>query len=280
MEYKTLNDGNKIPMIGLGTYRINPADAERAVKIALANGYTSIDTANVYFNEEAVGRGIKASGVDRSKLFVTSKIFPTVFDDFDKAVEDTLRRLQLDYLDLLLLHRPYGDYLSAYSRLLNARKKGLVRSVGVSNFTLEQIEELHEKTGVYPAINQIELNVERGREKEQPQFEGKGVAVESWFPFGGNAKLLDDPVIEEIAGKLGKSPAQIVLNYLIDRGVIVIPGSKTESHIKDNLDVFSFSLTEDEKAALAKLSRKKPHGDLFGPLTYRFLKKDYFEKKN
>ena len=280
MEYKTLLDENKMPLIGIGTFRISRPDVEEAVCFALQNGYSSVDTANVYFSEEAAGRGIKKSGRDRESLFITSKIFPNSFKEFDKAVEGTLDRLGLDYLDLLLLHRPYGNYVQAYKRLIEAQRRGLVRSIGVSNFSVKQIEELISATGVIPAVNQIECNPLYGREGEVEPMIEKGIAIESWYPFGGGkGSFLGEEALVSAANNHHKSVQQVILRYLIEKGYVAIPGSKTPSHIKENIDIFDFSLTKEEKEAISKLSIGKPKEGIMGALTYRLTSKNYYEKK-
>lgn len=274
-----LNDGYVIPRLGLGTFRISRPDAERSVEYALRNGYALIDTANVYFNEEAVGRGIKNSGKPREEIFLTSKIFPVSFKNFEAAVDDTLKRLQVDYLDLLLLHRPYGDFVKAYKDLVKAKEQGKVRSIGVSNFSLAQLKKIIDATGVVPAVNQIELNPYYPRLALQDDFTKQGIVSQSWFPFGGGKKagLLDDPVLVEIAANHDASVAQIILAYLIARDVVAIPGSRSEAHIKDNFAASEIKLSEAELNAIKALDKHKEHRD-FGRLFYRMTPKNYFEK--
>lgn len=274
-----LNDGYVVPRLGLGTFRISRPDAERSVEYALRNGYSLIDTANVYFNEEAVGRGIKNSGKAREEIFLTSKIFPVSFDDFEKAVDGTLERLQVDYLDLLLLHRPYGNFVKAYKDLIKAKEQGKVRSIGVSNFSLAQLKKIIDATGVVPAVNQIELNPYYPRLALQDALNERGIVTQSWYPFGGGAKagLFDDGVLVEIAASHGATVAQIILAYLLARNVIAIPGSKSEAHIKDNFAASSITLSESELNAIKALDKHKEHRD-FGRPFYKMTPKNFFEE--
>ena len=279
MKNIALNDGYSIPELGLGTYRLKPNEAYNSVKAALAIGYRHIDTANVYFNEEAIGRAIKESGIPREELFITSKIFPNVFKEIDKAIDNTLNRLGIDYLDLLLLHRPYGDYTSAYLRLVEAKKAGKTRSIGVSNFTMKHLADLAEKTDVVPAINQIEITPYFTRDEERALMKEKGIVIEAWSPFGAGSKtLLHDPVIEEIAKAHGKSVPQVIIRFLLDKEIVVFPGSKSEPHIKSNFEIDDFTLTEDETKAIESLNTKKPAKDLFGKFLYRLLPKDFSDR--
>ncbi|MCR5491588.1 MAG: aldo/keto reductase [Bacilli bacterium] len=275
-----LNDGYVIPRLGLGTFRISREDAERSVEYALRNGYDHIDTANVYLNEEAVGRGIKKSERKREEIFITSKIFPSSFKDFPKAVDETLERLQLDYIDLLLLHRPYGNYKKAYQDLVAAQKAGKVRSIGVSNFTMKQLKEIIDLTGVVPVLNQIECNPYNPRIEIQKEMNELGIITESWFPFAsGSKKLFDEPVLIDIAKKREKSVPQIILAYLSARDVVAIPGSRSEAHIKSNLESLSIELSPEEVGAISKLRKGDGSKDWLGPIMYRLIKPNFFEKK-
>ena len=275
-----LNDGYIIPRIGLGTFRISPQDAEKSVEYALRNAYCMIDTANVYMNEEAVGRGIKSAGKPREEFFLTSKIFPNAFKNFSKALDETLERLQVDYLDLLLLHRPYANWKKAYQDLLEAKKAGKVRSVGVSNFTVKQINELIALTGVAPAINQIECNPHCAKIEFQKEMDKLGVTTQSWFPFnGGDKKLLEDETLVRIANEHSATAPQVILAYLMQRNVIVIPGSRNPEHIQSNFEAQKLVLSEQEMLEISTLSKGNGHGDFLGSLFYRFTPSNYYEKK-
>ncbi len=280
MKKIVLNDGNAIPELGLGTYRLKPNEAYNSVKAALAIGYRHIDTANVYFNEEAIGRAIKESGIPREELFITSKIFPNAFKEIDKAIDNTLDRLGIDYLDLLLLHRPYGDYVSAYTRLVEAKKNGKTKSIGVSNFTMKHIAALESKTEVIPAINQIEITPYFTRDEERRLMKEKGIVIEAWSPFGSGSKtLLHDPLLEKVAKAHNKSVPQVIIRFLLDKEIVVFPGSKSEPHIKSNFEIDDFTLTEDETKAIESLNTKKPAKDLFGKFLYRLLPKDFSDRE-
>lgn len=280
MDGLKMNDGYVIPRLGLGTFRISREDAERSVEFALRNGYTLIDTANVYLNEEAVGRGIKNSEKPRGEFFLTSKIFPNLFEDMERAVDETLQRLQVEYIDLLLLHRPYGNIKKGWQGLVEAQKKGKVRSIGVSNFSLKQIQQIVDATGVTPVLNQIELNPYCPRIKFQKELEALGILTQSWYPFGGgkNPKLLKDPVLVEIADAHHATVHQIILAYMAARDVLAIPGSRTESHIKSNLEALDIILTQGEIDRISALRKNEGAPD-FGRLFYRAFSTNYFEPK-
>ena len=275
-----LNDGYVIPRIGLGTFRISPADAEKGVEYALRNGYCMIDTANVYMNEEAVGRGIKSSGKPREEFFLTSKIFPNSFKHFEKAVDETLERLGVEYLDLLLLHRPYGNWKKAYQDLVAAQKAGKVRSVGVSNFSLKQLQEIIQLTGVTPVLNQVECNPYCARVELQQEMAKLGIITQSWFPFGGgDSKLLSEEVLVNIAKAHNASVQQVILSYLMKRDIVVIPGSRNPAHIQSNFESQNLVLADEEMEQITKLSKGEGHNEFLGSFFYRFLPTNYYEKK-
>ncbi len=257
MEFATLNNGVKMPMAGIGTFLLTPDEAEASVLSALACGYRLIDTANAYVNEKAVGRAMKKSGVERKDIFLETKLWPAFYGQAD-AVDKTLERLDTDYIDLLLIHQPAGNYVAGYQLMEKAYKEGKVRAIGLSNFTPGQIQEILDLCEVKPAVLQTEVHP-YSQEKELKKFLSKeGMVIQAWYPLGhGDKALIQEPLFTELAKKYGKSSAQIILRWHIQDGNIVIPGSKNPDHIKDNFDLFDFSLTEDEMAKIAAMDQQK-----------------------
>lgn len=257
MEYVTLNNGVKMPMAGIGTFLLSPDEAEASVKSALADGYRLIDTANAYVNEKAVGRAMKASAVAREEIFLETKLWPSFYED-DDAVEKTLARLDTDYIDLLLIHQPAGNYIAGYKQMEKAYKEGKVRAIGLSNFNVDQIKEILDVCEVRPAVLQTEVHP-YSQEKELKTFLAKeGIVIQAWYPLGhGDRALLEEPLFAKLGEKYGKSNAQIILRWHIQDGNIVIPGSKNPEHIKANFDLFDFALTDGEMAEIASLDQQK-----------------------
>ncbi len=257
MEYATLNNGVKMPMAGIGTFLLEPDDAEKSVISALKDGYRLIDTANAYMNEKAVGRAMKKSGLQREEIFLETKIWPSFYEQAD-AVDKTLERLDTDYIDLLLIHQPAGNYLAGYRLMEKAYKEGKVRAIGLSNFTADQVKEILDVCEVKPAVLQTEVHP-YSQEKELKEFlAGENIYIQAWYPLGhGDAGLLNDAVFAELGAKYGKSAAQIILRWHIQAGNIVIPGSKNPDHIKDNFALFDFTLTDEEMAKIAALDQQK-----------------------
>ena len=255
MEYTTLNNGIKMPMAGIGTFLLTPDQAESAVLEALKDGYKLIDTANAYVNEKAVGRAIKKSGLVREDVFLESKIWPSFYEQED-AVEKTLERLDTDYIDLLLIHQPSGNYVAGYRLMEKAYKEGKVKAIGLSNFTKEQIQEILDICEVKPAVLQTEVHP-YFQEQELKEFLAKeDIKIQAWYPLGhGDTALLNDETIVEFGEKHQKSTAQIILRWHIQAGNIVIPGSKNPEHIKANFDLFDFALTEDEMKKISELDK-------------------------
>lgn len=258
MEYITLNNQVKIPILGLGTFMLEPDDAQAAVECALANGYELIDTANAYVNEKAVGRGMKTSGKAREEIFLETKLWPCFYES-DTAVDETLERLGVDYIDLMILHQPAGDFISGYRKLEAAYKAGKLRAIGVSNFNEAEISQVIEQCDVVPAIVQMECHPYFPRTDMKPFLAERGIAVQSWYPLGGrgNTVILDEPVIAELAAKYGKTPAQVIMRWQVQEGNVVIPGSKTAAHIAENINVFDFELTDAEMAQISALDKGK-----------------------
>ena len=257
MEYVTLNNGVKMPMAGIGTFLLTPDEAEASVLSALQNGYRLIDTANAYVNEKAVGRAIKKSGLPREEIFLETKLWPAFYEQPD-AVEKTLERLDTDYIDLLLIHQPAGNYLAGYHLMEQAYEAGKVRAIGISNFNVDQIEEIMSVCKVRPAVLQTELHPYNQEPKLKALLKENGIVPQAWYPLGhGDKALLNEPLFAELGEKYGKSAAQIILRWHMQDGNIVIPGSKNPDHIKANFDLFDFALTDDEMARIAALNQDK-----------------------
>ena len=257
MEYVPLNNGVKMPMAGIGTFLLTPDEAEASVLSALQNGYRLIDTANAYVNEKAVGRAMKKSGLPRKKIFLETKLWPSFYEQPD-AVEKTLARLDTDYIDLLLIHQPAGNYLAGYRLMEQAYEAGKVRAIGISNFNVDQIEEIMSICKVRPAVLQTELHPYNQERSLKGLLQKNGIVPQAWYPLGhGDKALLNEPLFAELGEKYGKSAAQIILRWHMQDGNIVIPGSKNPDHIKANFDLFDFALTDDEMAHIAALNQDK-----------------------
>ena len=258
MEYITLNNGTKAPLCGIGTFLMQPDEAEQAVYDALSNGYRLIDTANAYMNERAVGRGMKRSGVKREDIYLVTKLWPSVYADADKAIDETLARLGTDYIDLLFLHQPVGDYIGAYQAMERAVKAGKVRSLGLSNFPEDKTREVVAATEIKPAFVQVEAHPYYPQTALKAYLKPMGTAVMAWYPLGhGDKSLVNEDVFTKLAQKYGKSNAQVILRWHTHVGDVVIPGSKNVDHIRDNINIFDFTLTDDELAEIAKVDQNK-----------------------
>lgn len=257
MEYATLNNGIKMPMAGIGTFLLTPDEAEASVLSALQCGYRLIDTANAYVNEKAVGRAMKKSGLKREEIFLETKLWPAFYEQAD-AVEKTLERLDTDYIDLLLIHQPAGNYIAGYKLMEKAYQEGKVKAIGLSNFTPAQIQEILDVCQVKPAVLQTEVHP-YSQEKELKKFLDKeSMVIQAWYPLGhGDKALIQESLFTELGKKYGKSNAQMILRWHIQDGNIVIPGSKNPDHIKDNFDLFDFSLTEEEMAKISAMDQQK-----------------------
>ena len=257
MEYVTLNNGVKMPMVGIGTFLLSPDEAEASVLIALQCGYRLIDTANAYVNEKAVGRAIKKSVLSREEIFLETKLWLAFYEQAN-AVEKTLKRLDTDYIDLLLIHQPAGNYIAGYKLMEKAYKEGKVKAIGLSNFTPDQIQEILDVCEVKPSVLQTEVHP-YSQEKELKKFlAGEGMIIQAWYPLGhGDKALIQEPLFTELGKKYGKSNAQIILRWHIQAGNIVIPGSKNPAHIRDNFDLFDFTLTDEEMDRIAAMDQQK-----------------------
>lgn len=255
MEYVTLNNGIKMPMAGIGTFLLTPDEAEASVLNALACGYRLIDTANAYVNEKAVGRAMKKSGVSREEIFLETKLWPAFYEQSD-AVEKTLERLDTDYIDLLLIHQPAGNYIAGYKLMEKAYKEGKVKAIGLSNFSQSQIREILDICEVKPVVLQTEVHPYYQEKKLKDYLKKEGIVIQAWYPLGhGDKALLEEPLFQELGKKYGKSSAQIILHWHIQAGNIVIPGSKIPAHIQDNFDLFDFSLTAWEMAQISIMDK-------------------------
>lgn len=260
MKNVTLDNGVEMPILGFGVFQIPEQETQAAVEAALATGYRHLDTAASYGNEEAVGAAIRASGIDREELFITTKLWiqhapaGSVYDDTQRSFRNSLNRLGLDYLDLYLIHQPLGDYYSEWRAMQDLNKEGLARAIGVSNFHPDRLVDLIDHNEIVPAVNQIETHPFHQRTADQELMRERGVQIESWGPFAeGKNNLFTDPVLSAIAEAHGKSVAQVVLRWLIQREVVVIPKSVRAERMAQNLDVFGFTLTEGQMTQIAAL---------------------------
>ena len=255
MEYVTMNNGNKCPVIGLGTFMIAPADAEASVREALKMGYACVDTTNAYVNERAVGRGIRESGVPREKIFLSTKLWASEYEN-ERAVDETLERLGVDHVDLLYIHQPAGNWLAGYRQLEKAYRDGKARAIGISNFEGKYLAELETKWEIVPQFMQAEAHPYFTQSELRRTLEQYGIKLMSWYPLGhGDKSLIEEPVFAQLGEKYGKSPAQVILRWHTQMGFVVIPGSKNVDHIRDNLNILDFKLTDDEMAEIAKLDK-------------------------
>lgn len=257
MEYVTLNNGIKMPMAGIGTFLLSLDEAEASVLAALEYGYRLIDTANAYMNEKAVGRAMKHSGVAREDIFLETKIWPCFYEEND-AIDKTLERLDTDYIDLLLIHQPAGNYVAGYRQMEKAYKEGKVKAIGLSNFNEDQIKEILDICEVKPQILQTEVHPYSQEKALKAFLDKEGIVIQAWYPLGhGDKTLIEEPLFAEFGTKYGKSSAQIILRWHIQDGNIVIPGSKNPDHIKDNFDIFDFALTDVEMEQIAAMDKQK-----------------------
>lgn len=255
MEYVRLYNGRTMPIFGIGTYLLSPDEAEKSVFAALECGYRLIDTANMYANEKAVGRAMKDSGLQRSEIFLETKIWPTHYTD-ENAIDRTLERLGTDYIDLLLIHQPTGDFISGYRMLEKAYREGKVRSIGLSNFTQQEMCWMMNICSIKPAVLQTELHPYSGELELKKFLNLQDIRIQAWYPLGhGDSKLISEPIFTRLAKKYGKTNAQIILRWHVQEGNIVIPGSKSPDHIRENIDIFDFELTESEMLNIGAIDR-------------------------
>lgn len=255
MKYAISNNGVKMPMAGIGTFLLSPDEAENSVLAALQDGYRLIDTANAYVNEKAVGRAMKKSGIVREGIFLETKLWPSFYEQED-AVEKTLERLDTDYIDLLLIHQPAGNYIAGYRLMEKAYKEGKVKAIGLSNFTKEQVQEILDICEVKPSVLQTEVHPYYQENELKEFLDKEDIKIQAWYPLGhGDAALLKEEIFTELGEKYHKSNAQIILRWHIQAGNIVIPGSKNPDHIRDNFDLFDFELTDEEMQKIGSLDK-------------------------
>ena len=260
MDYVTLNNGVKMPKLGYGVYQTPPEETERCVLDAIRIGYRGIDTAQAYGNEEGVGNAMVKCGLPREDLFITTKIWISNYG-YEKAkasIEESLKKLQTGYIDLLLLHQPFGDYYGAYRAMEEAYKEGKVRAIGVSNFYPDRYLDIFHFSEIKPAINQVETHVFQQQKVAKKYMEKHGTQIMSWGPFAeGKNDYFQNPVLKEIGAQYGKSVAQVALRFLLQSDVVVIPKSTHENRMKENFDVFDFALTEEDMKKIQALDTGK-----------------------
>ena len=255
MENIILNNKLECPVIGIGTFMLSPAEAENSVREALKMGYSLVDTANAYVNERACGRGIKDSGLKREEVFISTKLWPSEYEN-PNAVDETLERLGVDYVDLLYIHQPAGNWLAGYRQLEKAYRDGKAKSIGISNFEGKYIEELESKWEIVPQFIQVEAHPYFTQKELRKTLDKYGIRLMSWYPLGhGDTSLMNEPVFAELGKKYGKTPAQIILRWHTQMGFAVIPGSRNVDHIRDNLDILDFKLSNEEMKEIEKLDK-------------------------
>ena len=257
--YLTLNDGNKIPQFGMGVYMVPDGEPTRkAVLDALKLGYRHVDTAHAYQNERSVGAAVKESGIPREEIWITTKLWPSEYGEGKTmaAIDKMLARLDTEYIDLLLLHQQFGDYLGAWKDMEKAVAEGKVRSIGISNFESERLEELCQAANIKPAVLQVECHPYYAQEKLKERIAPYRMVIESWYPIGhGDKNLINEPLFTTLGKKYGKTNVQIILRWHIQAGNIIFPKSTNPEHIRDNFDIFDFELTEEEMDAVRKLDK-------------------------
>ena len=259
MEFVSLNDGNKMPILGFGVFQVDSKETQRCVEDAISVGYCSIDTAKAYFNEESVGAAIKTAlsgGLKREELFITTKLWISDAGEERalKAFDASMKKLGLDYLDLYLIHQPYSDTYGAWRAMSRLKKEGRIRSIGVSNFNPGQIMDFAINNDIKPAINQIECNPFHQQLAAQANLKELGIAMESWAPFGeGRKDMFSNAVLKTIVQKQGRSVAQVILRWLVQRGIVVIPKSVSKECMVENFNIFDFSLSEADMQTIAGL---------------------------
>ncbi|WP_058304184.1 aldo/keto reductase [Gorillibacterium timonense] len=282
MEYVTLNNGVKMPILGYGVYQIpDPAECERCVRDAISVGYRSIDTAQAYRNEEAVGRAVKESGIPREDFFITTKVWISNagYDKAKASLEESLRKLQLDYLDLVLIHQPFNDYYGTYRAMEELYKAGTIKAIGVSNFYPDRYIDLVQFSEVVPAVNQVETHVFNQQVKANEIMKKYNTQIESWGPFAeGRNDLFTNATLKEIGDKVQKSTAQVALRFLIQSGVVVIPKTVNKTRMEENFNVFDFELTAEDMVKLTSLDTgESAFFSHYDPQTVEFLT-DYAKK--
>lgn len=257
-----LNSGYTMPIMGLGTYSLTDEECYNSVTALLEAGGRLIDTAYMYHNEASVGRAVRDSGVPREEIFVITKLYPSQFAGADTAIDEALEKLDIGYIDLMLLHHPGTGDVEAYKAMEHAVEDGKIRSIGLSNWYIEEMEEFLPQVNIMPALVQNEIRPYYQENDVIPYIQSLGIVVQGWYPFGGRghtAELLGDEVIVDIAGAHGVTAAQVILRWNLQKGVVVIPGSSNPEHIRENLDILDFSLTEEDMARINALDRGEKH---------------------
>ncbi|MEX2804184.1 aldo/keto reductase [Streptococcus sp. H31] len=258
----TLNDGNIMPVYGLGTYSLTGSTVKEAVSSALKQGYRLIDTAYMYHNEKEIGEAIRESGIPREEIFLTTKIYPSQFDDPESAIEAALDELDIDYIDMMLLHHPGDNDVKAYQAMEKYQKAGKIKSIGLSNYYIDELKAFLPQVETMPALVQNEIHPYYQDSEATTYIQSLGIVVEAWYPLGGRGyqeELLSDPVLEKIAEKYDKSVAQIILRWEQQRQIITIPGSSNPEHQAENQAIFDFQLTEEEMQEINQLNRDEKH---------------------
>lgn len=257
MQFITLNNGIKMPLVGFGTWLIRGAECQKSVENALSVGYRLIDTAQMYGNESEVGNAIKASGVARDELFITTKLSNDMtYSQSLKAIDESLRRISVDSVDLMLIHKPYAHYKEMYKAMVKAHKDGKIKSLGVSNFTPKNYSELLKTCEIIPAVNQMETHLFNQQRELRATMQKSGTKLEAWSPFAkGSKKLFDNEVLVSVAKKHGKTPAQVALRFLIEQDIIVIPKTTKIERMRENIALFDFALDSSDKNALYALDK-------------------------
>lgn len=258
----TLNSGYEMPIVGLGTYSLLDEVCTNSVSATLKAGGRLIDTAYMYHNEESVGQGVRESGVPREEIFVTTKLYPNQFAGAEQAIDEALEKLDVGYIDLMLLHHPGDGDVDAYKAMEQAVAEGKIRSIGLSNWYVKELDEFLPQITITPAVVQNEIHPYYQENEVIPYIQEKGIVVEGWYPFGGRGhttELLGDETISAIAQAHDKSTAQVILRWNLQKGVVVIPGSSNPEHIKENLDIFGFTLTDEEMNRINALDRGEKH---------------------
>jgi len=256
MEYVTLNNGVKMPKLGYDVYQIDPAEAERCVLDAISVGYRSIDTAQAYGNEDGIGNAIVKCGVPRDELFITTKVWISNagYEKAKASIEESLHKLQTNYIDLMLIHQPFGDYYGTYRAMEETYKTGKVKAIGVSNFYPDRFIDIHHFAEIKPAVNQVETHVFQQQKTAKEYLKKCGAQIESWGPFAeGKNDYFNNPVLKEIGAKHGKSAAQVALRFLMQSDVVVISKSTHKERMEENFNVFDFTLTAEEMSAIEAL---------------------------
>ncbi|MGM9941992.1 MAG: aldo/keto reductase [Bulleidia sp.] len=281
MEYFTMHNGITIPSAGIGTFLLKPDEAEEAVVNALREGVRLIDTANAYMNERAVGRAMKRSGIDRKEIFLVTKLWPTVYG-YENAIDETLARLDTDYIDLMFLHQPAGEWKKGYAMIEEAYRAGKVKAVGLSNFPEEWLQEIIDTAQIRPHMVQVEAHPYYPQTHLKQILNPNGIGLMAWYPLGhGDRSLMEESVFGSMAEKYHKTPAQIILRWHVQMNHVVIPGSKNPVHIRDNFNIFDFALTDEEMKQIGAIDRnvRYYHSSVADAQKYAGMELDFNSQK-